>query len=248
MHKKLRWLVLFLHIIAIVGVVYYWNPWGILWFFAGKWVFANLGIEIGYHRLLSHRSFTTSLWKENILLFLGVFAAYGSPLTWAANHRVHHKNSDKENDPHPSTETVKTFFWYNDPITINPMSIKDLLKKPFVKFLHYNYFKIYFSGLAFFLLTTGPEFTLWFFIMPGAMTLINGAVINIICHRFGYRNFETTDHSRNNWLVNLYSTGGSGWHNNHHKNPGSYTTKVRWWEWDFDGWIIKNILMQTKHA
>jgi stearoyl-CoA desaturase (delta-9 desaturase) len=214
----------------------------------GKYIFANLGLEIGYHRLISHRSFKTSKLIENILIFLGIYGGFGSSLTWAAAHRMHHKYSDKDGDPHPSAKPLTTWFWidtYKD-AKINPSAIKDLLRNPFHKWTRENYFYIWYITLALSALLLGPKFTLYFFILVGASGMFSGGMLNIVCHKFGYRNFDTSDVSTNNWWVNLYATfGGSGWHNNHHANPGSYTTKVKWWEWDLDGLVIKHFLMRN---
>jgi len=245
-HQKLLFLQSVLYITSIIGLIFYWDPIWLLLSVFGKYIFANLGLEIGYHRLLSHRSFTTSRTVENILTFLGVYGGFGPSLTWTANHRVHHKNSDREGDPHPASETWKTFFWLNDKVPVNPSVVRDLLRNPFHKFLRDWYFTIWYLTLivAFII---DPRIAIYLFAIPGATGLLSGAAINILCHKFGYRNFETKDKSTNNWWVNLYATfGGSGWHNNHHANPGSYTTKVKWWEWDLDGWIIEKFLMKKE--
>jgi stearoyl-CoA desaturase (delta-9 desaturase) len=245
-HHKLLLLQIILHLLAVVGLFYYWNLSWLLVSLLGKYIFANLGLEIGYHRLLSHRSFKTSTAIENVLSFLGIYGGFGPSLTWTANHRVHHKHSDRDGDPHPANDTWKTLFWLNDKVAVNPGVVKDLLRNPFHKWMRDNYFKIWYTTLAVSAILFGPQFTLYFFVIPGASGILSGAAINIMCHKFGYRNFKTQDQSTNNWWVNLYATfGGSGWHNNHHANPGSYTTKVKWWEWDLDGWVIKYFLRST---
>lgn len=244
-HYKLLFLQFVLHVLAIGGLIYYWDPIWLLVALLGKYIFANLGLEIGYHRLLSHRSFKTSKTIENILTFLGAYGGFGPSLTWTANHRVHHRNSDRDGDPHPANDTWKTFFWLNDKVPVNPGVVKDLLRNPFHRWIRDNYFKIWYLTLLVSALVLGLKFTVYFFAIPGASGVLSGAAINILCHRFGYRNFETRDQSTNNWWVNLYATfGGSGWHNNHHADPGNYTTKVKWWEWDLDGWVIKRFLMK----
>lgn len=245
-HHKLLLLQFVLNLLAILGLFYYWDP---VWLFVtllGKYIFANLGLEIGYHRLLAHRSFKTSIWVENVLTVFGVFGGFGPSLTWAANHRVHHRNSDKEGDPHPAKDIFKTFFWLNEKVPVNPTVVKDLLKNPIHKFCRDYYFTIWILAIALCLLLCGSKFTLYFLIIPGATGILSGAAINIITHKYGYRNVETNDCSTNNWWVNLYATfGGSGWHNNHHANPSNYRTNVKWWEWDLDGWVIERFLVKT---
>ena len=55
--------------------------------------------------------------------------------------------------------------------------------------------------------------------------------VNSLSHLFGYRNYETGEHSRNNWFVAIL-TSGEGWHNNHHADPDSASNAHRWWEFD----------------
>jgi len=62
--------------------------------------------------------------------------------------------------------------------------------------------------------------------------------VNSITHLFGYRNYETGENSRNNWLVALL-TVGEGWHNNHHEDPASASVQHRWWEIDITYYEIK---------
>jgi stearoyl-CoA desaturase (delta-9 desaturase) len=242
-HHKLLLLHGVLVALAVIGLIVYWDPIWLLVFVAGKYVFANIGLEIGYHRLFAHRSFKTAQWKENLLAFIGLYGAFGPSLTWTANHRVHHKHSDRDGDPHPASEGWRTFFWANDKVPIAPTVVKDLLRNPVHKFIRNHYFKIWIITLIIGAVLI-PKFTLYFLVLPGATGLLSAAAINILCHKIGYRNFETRDQSTNSILVNLYAMfGGSGWHNNHHANPGNWTTKVKWWETDLDGWVIKHCFM-----
>lgn len=245
-HHRLLILHGFLHVISVIGLIVFWDVnWLLVTLFA-KWLFFNLGIEIGLHRLVAHRSFKTSPLVENILIFLSVFGGFGSTLGWAANHRVHHRNADKEGDPHPASEPFKTWFWINTDTaaTISPTVVKDLLRNPIHKWVRDNYFKIW--GVALCVLSLiSLKFALYFLVIPGTLSMFSGGVLNVICHKWGYRNFDTPDNSRNNWAVWLFSCGGgAGWHNNHHAAPNNYTTSAKWYEIDLDGLIIKHILMK----
>jgi len=64
------------------------------------WVAGSLGIGIGYHRLLTHRSYRTPKWVEYVLTICGTLALEGGPMFWVAVHRLHHQNTDQESDPH----------------------------------------------------------------------------------------------------------------------------------------------------
>ena len=63
--------------------------------------------------------------------------------------------------------------------------------------------------------------------------------VNSLSHMFGYRNYDTDDHSMNNWFVAIISSG-EGWHNNHHADQSSCTVQHKWWEFDLNYYIIKS--------
>jgi stearoyl-CoA desaturase (delta-9 desaturase) len=63
--------------------------------------------------------------------------------------------------------------------------------------------------------------------------------VNSISHLWGYRNYKTTDNSRNNWLVTLISHG-EGWHNNHHAEQMSASHGHFWYEFDLSWWVIRS--------
>jgi len=73
----------------------------------GYYVLAGLGVNLGYHRVLSHRSLALSKWLEYALVVLGLPA--GTPVQWAGNHRFHHAHADTPEDPH---SPVHRGFWY----------------------------------------------------------------------------------------------------------------------------------------
>ncbi len=72
------------------------------------YLLAGLGVTLGYHRLLAHRSFKTYRWLEYVLAVLGSLALQGGPVRWVATHRQHHRYADGPNDPHD----VGQGFWH----------------------------------------------------------------------------------------------------------------------------------------
>jgi stearoyl-CoA desaturase (delta-9 desaturase) len=64
--------------------------------------------------------------------------------------------------------------------------------------------------------------------------------VNSLSHLFGYRNYQTKENSRNNWLIAIFA-GGEGWHNNHHEDPASASNSHRWWELDLTYGIIRTL-------
>ena len=66
--------------------------------------------------------------------------------------------------------------------------------------------------------------------------------VNSLTHIWGYRNYETSDNSRNNWFVGLLAHG-EGWHNNHHADQRSSRHGHRWWEFDMTWGVIRILEM-----
>ncbi len=119
------------------------------------WVTGGLGITLCYHRLLTHRSYRTPKFVEYILTFFGCLALQGGPITWVATHRVHHKESDEEPDPH--TPVVENFLWahllwnfFDDPKLDSfdkcKRFAKDLARDPVQRFFNKTFFLIYLAG------------------------------------------------------------------------------------------------------
>src|SRR5512147_75896 len=88
---------------VIVAIVVLWNQAVSahdLAIMAVMYAASGFGVTVGYHRLLTHRSFATSKRTERVFALLGTLAVEGGPIPWVADHRAHHANSDKEGDPH----------------------------------------------------------------------------------------------------------------------------------------------------
>lgn len=230
-----------IHILALIGVVYIiprFEIYHFLLILLGYTLFSGLGVAIGFHRLLSHRSFATYSWIERIFSTLGCYAAQGSPLFWKALHMgIHHPYSDQEPDIHTPTKG----FWHAymgwqidlEPRTVPLIAAKDLLINPFQLFLHKNYNLVYWTPFLA-LSIVRFDWAVALLIIPSFLSLHIENFINAICHspRFGYQNFPTKDDSRNVFLLGLLCFG-QGWHNNHHRYPKrSNYGGERWFEID----------------
>lgn len=243
-HNKLLSSVALAHILTAIGLYVYWDPvMLIVGYLISSFIFVNIGQEAGLHRYFSHRSYTMPKWKENVILFLSIFALTGNSLGWVARHRTHHKHSDTDSDPHKAADWIRTWFWIEPkkPIMVNTNIVKDMLRNPLHRFTRDHYFKIYWGTIALVALLLGPKIALYFFIVVGAVDIHSSGLVNVFCHMYGYRNFETNDSSTNNKWVNIW-VKGAGLHNNHHAQPWNYTTKIKPGEWDLTGWFIKNLL------
>ena len=255
------------HAIALVGchllaMLAFW-PWffswtGVVLVVSGLYVFGMLGINLCYHRLLTHRGFTLPKWLEHTLAILGVCSMEDTPARWVAVHRRHHQHADEQEDPH---SPLVNFFWgHMGWLLVKNQDLgrgglyeryaKDILRDPFYAGLERHAWGIWIvvlSWLAFFFggfaaelllggttgeaLQFGSSVLVWgVFVRTVVVWHITWSV-NSVTHVWGYRNYDTDEDSRNNVLVAII-TSGEGWHNNHHADPRSAKHGHRWWEVD----------------
>ncbi|PWU02373.1 MAG: acyl-CoA desaturase [Candidatus Melainabacteria bacterium] len=214
--------------------------------FVASFYWHGLGITIGYHRLLAHRSFRCPKLVEYFWVFGGYLAMQASPAWWVTVHRAHHKHADKELDPHsPKISHFHSYigwlFRQNFDV-INPEVLAtDLLKDPVYRFLERGEDALQWTSNILFRV-------LLFYCFGWKICLLNslGAfcafqvplMLNLFCHlpNLGYRRFATPDQSKNVKWVGLLAAG-EGWHNNHHAFPGSARMGFTKSEVDFS-WLV----------
>ncbi len=206
------------------------------------WVTACLGVTLGFHRLVSHRSFETPKWLEYALVFCGALSAQGGPIAWVGLHRIHHKYSDKSQDPHDSN---RGFWWshigwmcHNIPADTDiPRYTKDICDDPFYKFCQAYFIPLQVAlGLILFAIG-GWSWVFWGVFMRLVAVFHCTWLVNSATHKFGYVSHDSGDKSRNCWWVALL-TYGEGWHNNHHAYQYSARHGLQWWEIDVTWGII----------
>jgi stearoyl-CoA desaturase (Delta-9 desaturase) len=203
-------------------------------------VIAGLGVTIGYHRMLTHRSFQPHPIVKFIFLAFGSMAVEGPALEWAATHIKHHAHSDREGDPHSPVEG----FWHAHlgwMFRINDADpnvyCRNLVKDPMVVFMSSTFFLWVILSLAIPFAIGGWTGLLWGGLVRIFFTHHITWSVNSVCHTFGKREFETRDRSRNEWVVGLLGFG-EGWHNNHHAFPRSAFHGLHWWQFDLSGYVI----------
>jgi stearoyl-CoA desaturase (delta-9 desaturase) len=210
------------------------------------WISLSLGIGMGYHRLLTHRSYQTPKWVEYFLAICGTLALQGGPIAWVATHRIHHKFSDQAGDPH----TPRDGKWWahivwmlvgdatNSHTAECSRYAPDLCKDRFLVWLsRYNYAALAILAIPLFVFGGWP-FLLWGVFFRVTIGLHVTWMVNSLTHFWGRRRFATRDDSRNNWLVALLSFG-EGWHNNHHAYPTSARHGLAWYEIDVSWMTIR---------
>jgi fatty-acid desaturase len=247
------------HVLAALALLPWLFSWtGVVLAVLGLYVFGSLGINLCYHRLLTHRGLVCPKWLEHGFAVLAVCCMQDTPARWVAVHRRHHEQSDRRDDPH---SPLVNFFWGHVGwmlvenrdlmrLGIYDRYAKDILRDPFYRrmertplypmILLGSWAVFFLGGVAAGLLTGG---SLGEAAQFGASLLVWGVFVrtvvvwhitwsvNSASHLWGYRTYETGEQSRNNWLVALISNG-EGWHNNHHADPRSAAHGHQWWEID----------------
>jgi fatty-acid desaturase len=258
------------HVLALLAFVPWLFSWtGMILALCGLYVFGTLGINLCYHRLLTHKGFILPKWLEHIFAVLGVCCLQDTPARWVAVHRLHHQHSDEQDDPH---SPLVSFFWGHfgwlmvTNLELQRLSMyerysRDVLRDRFYLGLERHGMWMWINlahWLAFFLggfaigwaasgealggVQFGLSLLVWGVFVRTVFVWHITWSVNSVTHLWGYRNYETDERSRNNVFVGLWSNG-EGWHNNHHADPRSAAHGHRWWEFDVTYLTIKALAL-----
>jgi len=244
-NQEVRGLQIINHLLGISGIVWVFitGAWSYLLIAVlCYWIIGTLGINVGYHRLLSHRSFKTNKYIEKFLSLVGVITTVGSPVAWIAVHRQHHRACETTNDPHSPyiLGSLKAWFGFWNLRHLDLKLVKDVRKDSFQKWLHTNYTKIIIV-YCLILFLIDPLLVIFAYAIPACLCLHSSSAIIVIAHKHGYKSYNLKqDESRNSWIANII-TLGEGWHNNHHAKPYAWSNWEKWWEWDIPSLIIRAI-------
>ena len=270
MFKIQRRVMLTISILPLLGLVFavvqLWG-WGIslhdLVIAGVFYVITGLGITVGYHRLLTHKSFDVPNWVRVGWAIAGSLAVQGACIDWVATHRRHHAYSDELGDPHSphldAADGVKGILrglyhahlgWMMEPDGTEAETwAPDLLDNEGLVKVNRAFPWLIAATFVLPAIVGG----LWSMSLMGALTaaiwagLLRMALlhhvtwsINSICHFYGTRPFASRDHARNNVWLSVLSFGES-WHNAHHAFPASARHGLRWWEFDAS-WITIKVM------
>jgi stearoyl-CoA desaturase (delta-9 desaturase) len=221
-----------------------------------------IGITVGYHRMLTHRSFQTSKAVEYVFAVLGSMAVQGPVISWVADHRKHHAHTDEEGDPHSphvghgeGVGGVLAGLWHAHTGWLLSTQGRadwkryapDLYEDGGMRALSRGFGWLVLASLA---LPALAGYLLGGSLAAAATALLWGGLVRIflvhhvtwsvnsVCHFFGSRRFETDDHSTNVFWLALPSLGES-WHHNHHAFPRSAEHGLRRWELDPSAMVIR---------
>jgi sn-1 stearoyl-lipid 9-desaturase len=238
---------LVIHLGALLAVLPAFFSWPavalvfILWYLTG-----GIGVTLGYHRMLTHRSLRVPRPVEYAIAILGVLALQGSPIEWVATHRKHHANSDTEGDPHDVHLGLPwahmEWLYRSNPARLTKAERQhfaaDLVADPFYRALDSFVLPLQIALGLLLLALGGWSWVVWGIFVRLIFTYHCTWLVNSAAHATGYRTFRTGDRSTNCWWVALLSFG-EGWHNNHHAFPFSARHGLRWFEIDMTWWTIR---------
>ena len=238
--------------------------WSDVAVFLIMYVLTGLGVTVGFHRHLTHRSFKTSKPLRGLLAILGSVAIEGPVISWVADHRKHHTYSDQEGDPHSPhvghgggfrgalkglAHAHVGWLFIHTHRGARKRYAPDLIDDPVISFVDRTFLVWALGG---FVAAFGLGYAIGGTLDAALTGLLWGAgvrmlvvhhvtySINSLCHFFGRRRFPTDDESRNLlWLA--LPTFGESWHNNHHAFPTSAEHGMRPWEIDPSGLVIKGL-------
>ena len=268
-HLEFSSSLLVLHLLALLALIPWLFSWVGFWALVVGTLVIGQGVTLTYHRLLTHRCFQVPLWFEHFLVTLSMFCLEGSPASWVATHRLHHKFSDRQADAHsPAVSLLWGHLGWilrRNSATQGPeirqKYAKDVLADPYYlalenRVIRYGIYLLH--CLAFFItgLTLGwvQGGTAMAALQMGCSLLLWGAIVrtvlvwhftwtvNSVGHRLGYQNHDTGDSSRNSLILG-YFTLGEGWHNNHHHDQASASNRYRWWEFDLTYGLIQALAL-----
>ncbi len=251
---RLNWLNIFFLLgtllAALVSTPWYVIRYGLGWpeavTFLVLWLAVGLSVTAGYHRLFAHKTYQ-AVWPVRLFfLVFGAGALENSVLNWAADHRVHHSQVDKERDPY---NIQKGFWWahmgwvFYDVETPSASVVRDLAEDPLVVWQD-RYYKWIGLSVAFGIpliagLLTGH--VLGCLIIGGVLRVVvshHGTFfINSLCHMVGRQPYST-EHSARDSAIMAFLAFGEGYHNYHHSFPFDYRNGVKVWQFDPAKWMI----------
>jgi stearoyl-CoA desaturase (delta-9 desaturase) len=249
---------------VLAAATLFWNRLvspGDLVIAAAMYLLTAVGITVGFHRLLTHRSFQTAKPTEYLFAVLGSMAVQGPVISWVADHRKHHAHTDKEGDPHSphvghddGIRGVLTGLWHAHTGWLMSTQGRadwkryapDLYEDRGMRRISRQFVTILILGLA---LPALAGYLVSGTAAGAATGLLWGGLVRIffvhhitwsvnsVCHFLGSRRFDTDDRSTNVFWLALPSLGES-WHHNHHAFPRSAVHGLRRWEMDPSALII----------
>ncbi|MEY4590912.1 MAG: hypothetical protein RL497_2988 [Pseudomonadota bacterium] len=241
--KKQFRLYVLTHALALVSIFNLPNNWFVLLIISHTMVI-GFGITLGFHRLLSHRSYSAPKWLVRLLALLGTLALQGGVLSWCAAHRSHHAHTDQRGDPH---SIAKGRWWSHLAWAVHKgpngfrykqfdKLVHDLHCDPALVFLEKNLLNITAILFVVTLLCFGWEVALFIFPLRIVFGWHTTFFVNSLAHDVELARSGQPSAKNVFWISLL--TFGEGFHKNHHASPGRPNFSRQWNQPDFGYWIL----------
>ena len=249
-HEKLQLFIFIvligLQVLGLIGLLHRFHlsylPVMLVVFFMG-----GISTTLYLHRYLTHHGFEMPEWLKFLFASGSAVTLAGDPVMWVGDHRYHHLKSDTDEDIHSPVHgfPYAHMMW----LVRKPPGFRERSKRYAADVRKIWYCRLWENSALYvvphLLVATALYFTfgfagmLWCLYVPMLFIYNVTWAVNSICHmpRFGYRSFETSDQSRNNYFIGVFGFG-EGYHNNHHGQPRCAAHGLRWWEFDLTRYII----------
>ena len=249
-HEKLHLLIFVvligLQVLGVLGLLHRFHlsylPVMLVVFFWG-----GIGTTLYLHRYLTHRGFEMPEWLKFLFATGSAVTLAGDPVMWVGDHRYHHLKSDTDEDIHSPVHgfPYAHMMW----LVRKPAGFRQRSKRYAADVRKIWYCRLWENSALYVLphlavatvlfFSFGFAGMLWCIYFPMLLIYNVTWAVNSICHmpQFGYRSFDTSDHSRNNYLIGVVGFG-EGYHNNHHAQPRCAAHGLRWWEFDVTRYLI----------
>ena len=211
------------------------------------YVACGLSVTAGYHRLFAHRTYRPAAAVRWVLLAFGAATFQNSALSWSADHRAHHADTDGDGDPHPVTRGA----WFahigwlfrRRQASADVTLLKDLWAVRSIRLQHRYYPAVAVGvGLVLPAVIAAQWGDLWGGLLVAgflraAVMLQATFCVNSLAHLVGTRRYDARSSARDSVLTALV-TFGEGYHSFHHRFPFDYRNGPRWWHYDPSKWLI----------
>ena len=256
--KNINWVTaLFLILTPLIAVVWggvHITHFGIYWFevllFALYIAATGFSITAGYHRHFAHGAYECTGFVRAFYLLFGAAAFQHSVLSWAADHRRHHKNIDEEQDPY---NIRKGFLWahigwlmFKQPNPEDFSNVPDLMADPMIRWQHRYYVPLAVTMGFGVPLAIGYAIghpwgcLLWAGLFRTVIVHHSTFFVNSLAHTLGRRPYSVAVSARDS-VVTALLTMGEGYHNFHHRFATDYRNGVRRHQWDPTKWLIRGL-------
>jgi len=211
------------------------------------YVACGLSITAGYHRLFAHRTYRSVAPVRWFFLAFGAATFQNSALSWSADHRAHHADTDGSQDPHPVTRGAwfvhVGWLFRRREASADVTRLTDLWAVRSIRLQHRRY-PVVAIGVGLALPTViaaqwgdpvGGLLVAGF--LRAALLLQATFCVNSLAHLIGRQRYDPRSSARDSALTAVV-TFGEGYHSFHHRFPFDYRNGVRWWQYDPGKWLI----------